>query len=154
MGKIKACGSIIQTSCAYRCNGKGHTPRFWDRKGKNSESKSSDSSNLHVNSALEEALIASLAEFENVEANVISLIKSKPNTSDAIDLWLTDSACSAHMTPRQDWFVQYEWRSKVKVYLGDNSTCDAIGKGAILLFIYFFFSQNVQQYENFNKVLD
>ena len=47
------------------------------------------------------ALIATLAGFENVEANAISLIESKINTTDTIDLWLTDSDYSAHMMPRR-----------------------------------------------------
>ena len=88
---------------------------------------------MHLNFALEKALLATLAEFENVEANAISLIKSKLNTSEAIDLWHTDSACSAHITPRRDWFAQYEPISEVKMNLGDNSTCDTIGKDTILI---------------------
>ena len=45
--------------------------------------------------------------------------------------WLIDSGASFHMTPNRNWFSKYENFNGYKVYLGDNSVLDIVGRGSI-----------------------
>ena len=45
--------------------------------------------------------------------------------------WLIDSGASLHMTPNRNWFSKYENFNGGKVYLGDNSVLDIVGRGSI-----------------------
>lgn len=43
--------------------------------------------------------------------------------------WYLDSGASHHITPNRNWLVQYtRIVGPNKIYLGDNTYCDVIGK--------------------------
>jgi hypothetical protein len=45
--------------------------------------------------------------------------------------WIVDSGATQHMTFKQEWFTTYERISPRKVFIGDDSILEAIGKGNI-----------------------
>ena len=47
------------------------------------------------------------------------------------DAWLIDSGASFHMTSNRDWFSEYEGFNGGKVYLGDDSPLDIVGRGKV-----------------------
>jgi hypothetical protein len=54
------------------------------------------------------------------------------NTSDEKENWYLDSSASHHITPNRNWFIQYtRIEEPERVYLGNNTYCDVIGKGSI-----------------------
>ena len=47
------------------------------------------------------------------------------------DTWLIDSGASFHMTCNRNWFSEYEQFDGGKVYLGDDSHLDIVGRGKV-----------------------
>jgi hypothetical protein len=47
--------------------------------------------------------------------------------------WLIDSGASQHMSNQREWFTTYTSMEPTKVYLGNNETVDAIGRGEIIM---------------------
>jgi hypothetical protein len=45
--------------------------------------------------------------------------------------WIVDSGATQHMTFEQEWFTTYERISPRKVFMGDDTVLEAIGKGNI-----------------------
>jgi hypothetical protein len=45
--------------------------------------------------------------------------------------WIIDSGATQHMTFEQEWFTTYESIVPRKVYMGDDTILEAIGKGSI-----------------------
>jgi hypothetical protein len=45
--------------------------------------------------------------------------------------WIVDSSATQHMTFEQEWFTTYERISPRKVFMGDDTVLEAIGKGNI-----------------------
>jgi hypothetical protein len=45
--------------------------------------------------------------------------------------WIVDSGATQHMTFEQEWFITYECISPRKVFMGDDTVLEAIGKGNI-----------------------
>jgi hypothetical protein len=49
------------------------------------------------------------------------------------EAWLVDSSASFHMTPRREWFCEYERYDGGNVFIGDDSTTKIIGRGKVNL---------------------
>lgn len=48
------------------------------------------------------------------------------------DLWIADTGATDHVTHHSEWFSSFErFTTAVKIYIGDKSTMDALGKGVI-----------------------
>ncbi len=45
--------------------------------------------------------------------------------------WYVDFCASMHLFHRRDWFYDFEKISPIKIYMGDNSTQEIVGKGKI-----------------------
>ncbi len=45
--------------------------------------------------------------------------------------WIVDSSATQHMTFEQEWFTTYECISPRRVFMGDDTVLEAIGKGSI-----------------------
>jgi hypothetical protein len=45
--------------------------------------------------------------------------------------WIIDSDATQHMTFQQEWFTTYERISPKRVFMGDDTVLEAIGKGNI-----------------------
>jgi hypothetical protein len=45
--------------------------------------------------------------------------------------WIVDSGATQHMTFEQEWFTTYEHISPRRVFMGDDTVLEAIGKGSI-----------------------
>ncbi len=45
--------------------------------------------------------------------------------------WIVDSGATQHMTFQQEWFTMYEHISPRRVFMGDDTVLEAIGKGNI-----------------------
>jgi hypothetical protein len=45
--------------------------------------------------------------------------------------WIVDSGATQHMTFEQEWFTTYEHISPRRVFMGDDTNLEAIGKGSI-----------------------
>jgi len=45
--------------------------------------------------------------------------------------WIVDSGATQHMTFEQEWFTTYERISPRRVFMGDDTIWEAIGKGNI-----------------------
>jgi len=45
--------------------------------------------------------------------------------------WIVDSGATQHMTFEQEWFTTYERISPMRVFMGDDTVLEAIGKGSI-----------------------
>jgi hypothetical protein len=45
--------------------------------------------------------------------------------------WIIDSGTTQHMTFKQEWFITYKSIVPRKVYMGDDTILEAIGKGSI-----------------------
>ena len=53
------------------------------------------------------------------------------------DKWYFDSGATQHMMPHLEWFVSYTKKfTKVKVYLGDNSSHDIEGRGTVMITVH------------------
>lgn len=51
--------------------------------------------------------------------------------ADIRDVWFLDSGASAHITFREDWFVEFRRTRGDSVSLGDNCVCEVTGVGTI-----------------------
>ncbi len=58
----------------------------------------------------------------------ITTLSANDHTTDD---WIVDSGASQHMTFEQKWFTMYERISLRKVFMGDDTVLEAIGKGNI-----------------------
>jgi hypothetical protein len=47
------------------------------------------------------------------------------------DVWLIESGASFHITPRRDWFSEYEKYDGGDVFLRDDSTTIIMGRGRV-----------------------
>ena len=47
------------------------------------------------------------------------------------DRWVLDTACTAHMSPKRDWFINYEPVNGGSVLMGNDVTCKIAGFGAV-----------------------
>jgi hypothetical protein len=45
--------------------------------------------------------------------------------------WIVNSVATQHMTFKQEWFTTYERISPRRVFMGDDTILEAIGKGNI-----------------------
>jgi hypothetical protein len=45
--------------------------------------------------------------------------------------WIVDLGATQHMTFEQEWFITYECISPRRVFMGDDTVLEAIGKGSI-----------------------
>ena len=45
------------------------------------------------------------------------------------DLWVLDSGASFHATPHRGYFIDYVQGDFGIIYLGDNKSCQIVGKG-------------------------
>ncbi len=45
--------------------------------------------------------------------------------------WIVDSGATQHMTFEQEWFTMYKHISPRRVFMGDDTVLEAIGKGSI-----------------------
>ncbi|KAA0038009.1 Retrovirus-related Pol polyprotein from transposon TNT 1-94 [Cucumis melo var. makuwa] len=52
---------------------------------------------------------------------------------DIQDAWIMDSGCTYHMTPNQDFLINFQKSDGGKVLLGDNGTCEVKGTGSVLI---------------------
>ena len=77
------------------------------------EANTSDSANLSQELSEDEVLTVS------------------PN--DPRDQWILDSGCTYHMTPRRDWFLEYESLEGGTVLMGNNMSCNVVGIGKVRL---------------------
>lgn len=73
------------------------------------------------------------SQFDELEAYVVLSVSSKINITSLRDVWLTDSACTNHMTPRREWFQGYRPIEPCDILMGDNSKIQAVGVGTILI---------------------
>lgn len=51
------------------------------------------------------------------------LVLSVTDCCSQLDVWVLNSACSYHMTPRKDWFSSYESMATWNVLMGNDMTC-------------------------------
>ena len=52
------------------------------------------------------------------------------------DVWLIDSRATWNITPRREWFHQYEPISGESVFMGDDHALEIVGIGTIKLKMY------------------
>ena len=53
--------------------------------------------------------------------------------NDTGEEWMLDSGCSFHMSPRRDWFQEFENVDNETVYMGNNNACRVRGIGTVTL---------------------
>ena len=101
----------------HHCKEPGHYIRECPKRKKESdktiEANTSDSANLSQELSEDEVLTVS------------------PN--DPRDQWILDSGCTYHMTPRRDWFLEYESLEGGTVLMGNNMSCNVVGIGKVRL---------------------
>jgi hypothetical protein len=59
---------------------------------------------------------------------LVAALSANDHTTDD---WIVDSCATQHMTFKQEWFTTYERISPRKVFMGDDTVLEAIGKGYI-----------------------
>jgi hypothetical protein len=47
------------------------------------------------------------------------------------DKWVLDTACTAHMSPKRDWFINYELVNDSSILMGNDVTYKIVGFGAV-----------------------
>ena len=78
---------------------------------------------------LESASVAEeISDDSEVGADLL-LVSSSNNV--LLELWVLDSACSYHMTPKKDWFDTYKPYNGGMVQMGNDATCPVIGIGTM-----------------------
>lgn len=60
-----------------------------------------------------------------------SLVTTNPSRSS--DVWLMDSACSYHMCPNRDWFIDLQEGKYGVIHTANNNPLTAYGVGSIRL---------------------
>ena len=132
------------TICNY-CQNKGHIERKCRQKHKDFKefkkvNKSSNGNhhqqqqNTRSNSNQANfagALIATV-EPQIEHANAICRI-AEGSDFDLRDVWVADSGATCHMTCRRDWFTTFKETPVRYVSQGNNSVCEAIGEGTIVI---------------------
>ncbi|GJW03442.1 retrotransposon protein, putative, ty1-copia subclass [Tanacetum coccineum] len=71
---------------------------------------------------------AAYAAENNSNGDVLVVFAGCVKTNDE---WILDSACTFHMTPNKDWFINYEPTKGGSVLMGDNSPYKIAGIGSI-----------------------
>ena len=63
--------------------------------------------------------------------------------------WLIDLGASFHMNPNRNWFSMYDKFDGGKVYLGDNSVLDIVGRGSIRVN---FFDGRIRRFDGVSRI--
>jgi hypothetical protein len=101
--------------CNY-CKKLGHCAREWKKKKVDWKNK-----NEQNNSVLE----------ANDEANNGKTFMYALFVSFGFTTWYIDYGASTHLSHEHSWLTNYEKNSPIKIYMGDNSVQEVIGKGNI-----------------------
>ncbi len=108
-----------QDVCNY-CKMKGHWVKDYTKRKKNEKSKKpkkkiDEKKGEHGNSVI-----------DHNETFVITTLSMSSDES-----WYVDFGASMHLFHIRDWFYDFEKISPIKIYMGDNSTQEIVGKGKI-----------------------
>jgi hypothetical protein len=66
--------------------------------------------------------------YEDQEQMFVAALSADDHT---VYHWIIDSGATQHMTFEREWFTTYESIVRRKVYMGDDTILEAIGKGSI-----------------------
>lgn len=112
-------------TCHY-CHKKGHVEnRCYKKRDDVRDKKEANSSTKENNSENFGAFVTSKCE------PVSHILTSDPNK-----VWILDSGASKHMCFRREWFANLNENYREFVSLGDNSICEAKGRGTINIKMY------------------
>lgn len=118
-GRSKSRGKGNQPTC-WTCGSEGHfkrnCPKRSNGKGKEADKENGESS--------------AVTGIEFIE----SLTVSEVNVAEAFDykeIWIMDTGCSFHMTPRKDWFIELEEKDAGSVRMANESTSSVKGIGTV-----------------------
>ena len=122
----------------YLCNKKGHYKRDCWRLKKNAEDKGKAPESSNTQGCL--AYTSDDGEVLYIEEVAVADDRGK-----FADVWFMDSAATWHMTPRRDWFHQYEPLSKGTVFMGNDHALKIVGIGTVKVKMYDGSIQTIQE---------
>jgi len=122
-GRSKSKDSSSTTVTCWNCNKEGHYRRNCpEKKQEKGDGKTKKNNNNSKNGD-----VANILDGLDT-CDVLSVSNTDPQ-----EQWILDTGCTYHMTPRKDFFCDYQDYTGGKVLMGNNDSCDVIGLGSIIL---------------------
>ena len=118
-GRSKSRGKGNQPTC-WTCGAEGHFKR-------NCPKRSHDRGKEAAKETGESSAVTGIKYIESLTVSEVNVAESY----DYREIWIMDTGCSFHMTPRRDWFIDFEERDVGSVRMANESTSSVKGIGTV-----------------------